>query len=82
MEAKYICGELPAVIGTCYGAMIFPSFMNHKEVAQALNVKVVSAGQCRKDSDGKWYGYGYSQSLGLRHQDSDDAQLNRLGDEH
>lgn len=81
MEAKYICAELPAAMGTCYGAIIFPSFMAHADVAKALHLEVQSAGMCRLDADGKWYGYGHSQTLKVGHQPSDDLQLNKLGTE-
>lgn len=79
MEAKYICGELPAAMGTCYGAIVFPNYMSHAQVARLLGVKPASAGMCRKDSEGNWYCFGYSQTLGLRASGEDEKYLNRLG---
>ena len=80
MEAKYICGELPAAFGTCYGAIIFPNFMGHDEVAWALGVKPTSAGMCRQDDYGRWCAYGRSQSLNLdSNPEQDEKQLEKLG---
>ena len=81
MEAKYICAELPAAMGTCFGAVIFPNFMAHSDVARGLGVKPTSAGMCRRDADGKWYGYGHSSSLGVAYMNGDNDQLNKLGAE-
>ena len=78
MEAKYICAELPAAIGHCYGAIIFPVFMDHSYIAKSLNVKPTSAGMCQL-TDKKWYGYGHSQSLGVAYMNGDNDQLNKLG---
>ncbi len=45
METKYIVGEIPGDLGfRTLGAIIFPAFMNHAEVAFKLNIEVVSAG--------------------------------------
>jgi hypothetical protein len=81
MEAKYICAELPAALGSCYGAVVFPAFMEHKAVARALQVEPTSAGMCRKDANGKWYCYGQSLSLKLMSLEDDWKQLNKLGAE-
>ena len=78
MEAKYICGELPAAVGTCYGAVIFPAFMSHAEVARALRIKPTSAGMCRTDDNG-WIAYGESTSLRVASKPDDERQLDKLG---
>lgn len=82
MEAKYICAELPAAMGSCYGAVVFPSFMSHAEMARSLGVKPQSAGMCRRDAEGRWYGYGHSQTLGVGWKENDDLQLNILGNDY
>ena len=79
MEAKYICAELPAAVGSCFGAVIFPNFMGHDEVARALRVKPTSAGMCQRDADGQWYCFGRSMTLGLDSKPDDEVQLNRMG---
>lgn len=79
MEAKYICGELPAAMGSCYGAIIFPVFMDHAQTARALGVEPTSAGMCLRDAEGKWSAYGKSQSLGIASKDGDEKHLNALG---
>lgn len=79
MEAKYICAELSSAAGTCFGAIIFPSFMSHAVVARKLGIKAKHAGMCRRDSDG-WHCYGESVTLQVRSDPDDDASLlNRMG---
>ena len=78
MEAKYIVGELPAAMGTCYGGIIFPAFMDHSQVAKALRIEATGAGMCYFNGE-KWVCHGKSQSLDLESHEDDEKQLNKLG---
>lgn len=79
MDTKYICGELPAAVGTCYGGIVFPGFMTHADVARHLGVVATSAGFCYVGARGIGVCYGKSVSLNVESKESDAEQLNRLG---
>ena len=76
-EFKYICGEFPSDTGKLEGAVVFPKWMIHSEVARNLRGKINGAGFFYI-VDGEVSVFGRSESLNIDSRPEDSKHLARV----
>jgi hypothetical protein len=72
--AKYIIFQR----GTLQVPVIFPTHVNHKDMARPAHGEPISAGFCRLSSTKGLVAYGRSESLMLSSEEGDSEKLNAM----